>query len=69
MTSAPRSALEKPPYLVPITSRESGLDRDGFAKCDQLATLPVVLLGPRSGRLSPGSIERLDAGLRFVLDL
>ena len=69
MTSTARSAAETPPYLVAVARRESGLDRDGFAKCDQPATLPVVLLGPRRGRLAPGAIERLDAALRFVLGL
>lgn len=69
MTSSARSAAELPPYLVPVSARESGLDRDGFAKVDQPTTLPVVALGPRAGRLSPGLIERLDDALRFVLAL
>jgi mRNA-degrading endonuclease toxin of MazEF toxin-antitoxin module len=69
MASAARSAPESPQYLVSVGRRESGLDRDGFAKCDQLTTLPVSILGPRAGRLSPAAIERLDAALRFVLDL
>jgi mRNA-degrading endonuclease toxin of MazEF toxin-antitoxin module len=57
----------QPPYLVAVSSRESGLDRDGYVKCDQPATLPVVVLGPRAGRLSPSAVERLDSSLRFVL--
>lgn len=69
MTSAARSAAEAPPYLVPVTAKESGLDRDGFVKCDQPATLPLAILGPRTGRLGPAAIERLDAALRFVLEL
>jgi mRNA-degrading endonuclease toxin of MazEF toxin-antitoxin module len=69
MTSSARSAAEAPPYLVPVAARESSLDRDGFAKCDQPATLPVVVLGPRAGRLSPPAIDRVDAALRFVLEL
>ncbi len=69
MTSRARSAEEAPPYLVPVTARDSGLDRDGFVKCDQPATLPVIVLGPRAGRLAPAAIDRLDAALRFVLDL
>lgn len=69
MTSAARSAAESPPYLVAVASRESGLDRDGFVKCDQPATLPVSVLGARSGRLAPGALDRLDLALRFVLDL
>ena len=69
MTSAPRSAPEKPRYLVPVAAREAGLPRDGFVKCDQLATFPTALLGPKLGRLSPAAIDRLDAALRFVLGL
>lgn len=67
MTSAPRSAPERPPYLVAVTSREGGLPRDGYIKCDQLATFPTTLLGPRVGRLDPEAIARLDTALRFVL--
>ena len=69
MTSTARSAAESPPYLVAVGRRESGLDRDGYAKCDQPTTLPVAILGPRTGRISPSAIERLDAALRFVLEV
>jgi mRNA-degrading endonuclease toxin of MazEF toxin-antitoxin module len=69
MTSAARSAAESPPYLVPVTRRESDLDRDGFVKCDQPATLPVAVLGPRAGRIAPEALHRVDAALRFVLAL
>ena len=69
MTSSPRSAAENPPYLVAVRRQDSGLDRDGFVKTDQPATLPVTILGPRAGRLSPEATSRLDASLRFVLAL
>lgn len=69
MTSSPRSAAEAPAYLVAVSGRESGLDRDGFVKCDQPATLPIALLGPRAGHLALDAIERLDLALRFVLQL
>jgi mRNA-degrading endonuclease toxin of MazEF toxin-antitoxin module len=69
MTSSPRSAPEAPAYLVAVTGRDSGLGRDGYVKCDQPATLPTVVLGPKAGRLAPEVIERVDAALRFVLDL
>jgi len=67
MSSSPRSAFEQPPYLVSVSTSESGLPRDGFAKCDQLVTLPTIVLGPRAGRLSPEAMARLDEALRFVL--
>jgi mRNA-degrading endonuclease toxin of MazEF toxin-antitoxin module len=69
MTSSARSADLQPPYLVAIAARDSGLPSDGFVKCDQPVTLPVALLGPRAGRLNPDAVERVDAGLRFVLAL
>jgi mRNA-degrading endonuclease toxin of MazEF toxin-antitoxin module len=69
MTSTPRSGPEAPPYLVAVSGRASGLDRDGFVKCDQPATLPVAVLGARAGRLAPEAIEGLDAALRFVLEI
>jgi mRNA-degrading endonuclease toxin of MazEF toxin-antitoxin module len=69
MTSAPRSAIERPRYLVPVAAREAGLAKDGYVKCDQLATYPTILLGPKLGRLNPEAIARLDDALRFVLGL
>jgi len=69
MTSSVRSASESPPYLLAVGRRDSGLDRDGYVKCDQPATLPVAVLGPRAGRLDAEAIGRLDRALRFVLDL
>lgn len=69
MTSSARSAAEAPPYLVAVSARESGLDRDGYIKADQPATLPVTILGPRAGRLAQAAVDRLDAALRFVLDV
>jgi mRNA-degrading endonuclease toxin of MazEF toxin-antitoxin module len=58
-----------PPYLVRITRQESGLDRDGWVKCDQVFTRPASWLGPRLGQLSPDALARVDASLRFVLGL
>ncbi len=69
MTSAPRSAALRPPYLVSVGARESGLDRDGWIKADQVFTFPTTELGPRAGRLAPDRLEALDAALRFVLGL
>ena len=69
MTSAARAAAFAPPFLVEVTKRESGLARDGWIKCDQPTTVPTALLGPRAGRLVPAAVDRLDAALRFVLEL
>jgi len=69
MTSVARAAEYAPPFLVPVAAGESGLPRDGWIKCDQPTTLPTALLGPRVGRLNPAALARLDAALRFVLEL
>jgi mRNA-degrading endonuclease toxin of MazEF toxin-antitoxin module len=58
-----------PPYLVDVSRRDSGLDRDGFVKCDQVFTRPAPWLGLRLGRLSPEAMARVEASLRFVLGL
>jgi mRNA-degrading endonuclease toxin of MazEF toxin-antitoxin module len=58
-----------PPYLVPITRKASGLDRDGYAKVDQVLTRPAATLGARIGRVNPETMATVDQALRFVLDL
>jgi mRNA-degrading endonuclease toxin of MazEF toxin-antitoxin module len=69
MTSAPPPDDLPRPHRVAVTHAESGLDRDGWVKADQFVTVPTgVLVGP-IGRLAPPAIERVDAALRFVLDL
>ena len=69
MTSAsPPDDLPRP-HRVPVARAESGLDRDGWVKADQLSTVPAGLLDGPIGRLAPAAIARLDDALRFVLDL
>ncbi len=58
-----------PPYLVPICARASGLDRDGYAKVDQVFTRPVGSLGARVARANPEAMAAVDQALRFVLGL
>jgi mRNA-degrading endonuclease toxin of MazEF toxin-antitoxin module len=69
LTSAARAADFAPEFLARIDARESGLPRDGWAKCDQPMTLPATMLGPRAGRLNPEAMARVDDALRFVLGL
>jgi mRNA-degrading endonuclease toxin of MazEF toxin-antitoxin module len=69
MTSSSRAAEFSPSYLVAVAARDSGLDRDGWVKCDQVRTFPTEALGARVGRLSPEALEHVDAALRFALDL
>jgi mRNA-degrading endonuclease toxin of MazEF toxin-antitoxin module len=69
MTSAaPRDALPRP-HRVAVDPRDSGLDRAGWVKADQPATVPAAILHGPVGRLAPEVIARVDAALRFVLDV
>jgi mRNA-degrading endonuclease toxin of MazEF toxin-antitoxin module len=58
-----------PAYLVEVAAKASGLDRDGYAKIDQVITRPVETLGARVGRINPETMDEVDAALRFVLGL
>ena len=69
MTSSPREAPFAPAFLVAVSSRESGMSKDGFVKCDQLLTFPTPVLGRKAGRLNPEAMGRVDAALRFVLGI
>jgi mRNA-degrading endonuclease toxin of MazEF toxin-antitoxin module len=69
MTSAAPTDGHPRPHRVPITRTESGLDRDGWVKADQIVTVPAAVLHGPLARLAPAAIDRLDAALRFVLDL
>jgi mRNA-degrading endonuclease toxin of MazEF toxin-antitoxin module len=69
ITSAPPRDTLRRPHRVPVARTESGLDRDGWVKADQLVTVPVTMLTGPVGRLAPVAIERVDTALRFVLDL
>jgi mRNA interferase MazF len=64
----PRDDLPRP-HRVPIATNETGLDRDGWVKADQLLTLPASILAGPVGRLAPAASKRLDVALRLVLDL
>ncbi len=69
MTSAAPPDGYPRPHRVPVTRAESGLDRDGWVKADQIQTVPATVLHGPVARLAPGAIARLDVALRFVLDL
>ena len=58
-----------PPYLVPVSAKDSGLDRDGWVKAIRCSLARIDGSGPRLGRLNPAAMTRVDASLRFVLGL
>ena len=67
-SSAPADDYPRP-HRVPVARAESGLDRDGWVKVDQLVTVPAAMLQGPVARLAPAAIDRLNVALRFVLDL
>jgi mRNA-degrading endonuclease toxin of MazEF toxin-antitoxin module len=69
MTSAARRDALPRPYRVAVDPRDSGLDRTGWVKADQPTTVPAAILHGPVGRLAPEAIARVDAALRFVLDV
>lgn len=69
LTSSARASAFEPPFLVRVLARASGLPRDGWAKCDQPATVPAERLGNKVGSLKPETMAAVDHALRFVLDL
>ena len=69
ITSAPPRDELRRPHRVSVARTESGLDRDGWVKADQPITIPMAMLIGPVGRLAPAALERVDAALRFVLDL
>ena len=69
MTSSAPADDHPRPHRVPVARAESGLDRDGWVKVDQLVTVPAAMLHGPIAHLAPAAIERVDAALRFVLNL
>lgn len=57
------------PGNVVISRRESGLPKDSVANVSQIVTIDRSVLTERVGRLSTGTRERIDRGLRLVLAL
>lgn len=68
--------------IVPITTRgyglrshvelepkHSGLEHTSYARCDQLRVVSVERLNSRQGMVGPGTMQKIDQSLRFVLDL
>jgi mRNA interferase MazF len=62
-------ALAHAPGNVEVGSRESGLPQISVINVSQLFTLDKHSLRERSGRLRPGTLERVDQGLRLALAL
>ena len=57
------------PGNVLIPAAASGLPKDSVANVTQIVTLDEAYLAERAGRIAPKLMERVDAGLRLVLEL
>ncbi len=57
------------PGNVLLPRKASGLPRDSVANVTQIVTLDQEFLTERVGRLSPGRMAHVDAGLKLVLEL
>lgn len=53
--------------LLPAAS--TGLPKDSVANVAQFVTLDIDFLTERTGRIPPGLMAQVDAGLKLVLDL
>ena len=55
---------------VALAAGEGGLDRDSWAKCEQVHTIEKkLLLYPPLGRLSVASLRRIEEAVRVALEL
>jgi mRNA interferase MazF len=57
------------PGNVLLSSSATGLPRDSVVNVTQLVTLDEEYLVERVGKIAPGPMARVDAGLKLVLDL
>jgi mRNA interferase MazF len=55
---------------VAIKAGDGGLNRDSWAKCDQVTTLDKqTVLYPPLGRLSSTTMQHIEEGIRLALEL
>ena len=57
------------PGNVLLPAKATGLGRDSVANVTQIVTLDEDYLTERTGRVAPGIMAQVDAGLKLVLDL
>jgi mRNA interferase MazF len=55
---------------VALRAGEGGLNRDSWAKCDQVTTLDKQsIVFPALGRLSTATLRNIEEGVRIALDI
>jgi mRNA interferase MazF len=57
------------PFHVRIDPDEGGLRQVSFAKCEDVRSVAAERLMGRIGRVSPGTMEQVEEGLRILLNL
>lgn len=60
--------LAAAPGNVALPAGSAGLEQDSVVNVSQVVTLDKMVLEERLGRLGSDDLERVDAGLRRVLD-
>lgn len=64
------TALEKPfPFLVPVTSLESGLPKDCNINLSSIMTIDKSRLGDKCGELSKEKMGEVDKAIQISLEL
>lgn len=57
------------PFTVPLAAGQGGLPRDGHVNCSQLVTVDQRRVAALIGSLDSATMARVDAALRYELDL
>lgn len=68
----PITTVERPRFSlrVPVTPGEGGLNRDSWAKCDQVTTLEKnLLLYPPIGHLTGETLKAIEQSVKLAIEL
>ena len=57
------------PFHIRIDSDEGGLRQVSFAKCEDVRSVSADRLMRRMGRIAPDTMEKVEEGLRILLNL
>ncbi|MDO8687700.1 MAG: type II toxin-antitoxin system PemK/MazF family toxin [Dehalococcoidales bacterium] len=66
LTTAPNKPY---PFLVELTSQESGLEKDGAIDLASIMTVSKARLGDKCGELSPTKMAEVDKAIKTSLAL
>lgn len=70
IVAACTTAVNRPyPFIVPVTSAESGLPKDGAVNLSAILTIDKSFLGDKCGELTKEKMAEVDVALRRSLSL